>query len=92
MVPIPPEVNEVPGRYSNATVELLFHAEDVPPLGLLSYHVERFEGGSAPVVEHVNLTQTSNSSNLTAPLETSHEVPDDIEVDNGVSHVMRIFD
>lgn len=82
---MPPEVKEIPGRDSNATIELLFMAEEIPPLGLLSYHVERSEGGVAPVLERLNVSWSSNNTNVTAPLETSHEEPDDIEVDNGVS-------
>lgn len=82
---MPSEVKEIPGRDSNATVELLFMAEEIPPLGLLSYHVERSEGGVAPVLERLNVSWSSNNTNVTAPLETSHEEPDDIEVDNGVS-------
>lgn len=83
---MPAEVKEIPGRLSNSTVELLFMAEDIPPLGLLSYHVERFEGGVVPVLERQNISWASNNTNITYPLETSHEELDDIEVDNGVSY------
>lgn len=76
-------VREILGRESNATVELFFYAEDIPPLGLLSYHVERVNGGVVPVAVHQNLSIPS--PNVTAPLETSQETPDNIEVKTGVS-------
>ncbi|XP_046687404.1 LOW QUALITY PROTEIN: lysosomal alpha-mannosidase-like [Homalodisca vitripennis] len=84
LVPIPQEVREIPGRNTNASLELFFYAEDVPALGLMSYHVERFEGGVVPVAERQNLSLPGHNANLTAPLETSQETPEDIEVDNGV--------
>lgn len=38
-VPIPEQVQNVPGRTSNATVELVFLANNIPPLGFKSYYV-----------------------------------------------------
>lgn len=78
----------VPGRQANTTLELLFFTEDLPPLGLLSYHIERSDGGVTPSMQKMNLTLLINNTNMTAPLETSQEAPEDIEVDNGVSIMM----
>ena len=46
MVPIAEAVLCLPGRNSNATNELIFRAQDLPPLGLRSYHVKTPEGKS----------------------------------------------
>ncbi len=46
MVPIAEAVLRLPGRNSNATNELIFRAQDLPPLGLRSYHVKTPEGKS----------------------------------------------
>ncbi|XP_049836992.1 lysosomal alpha-mannosidase-like isoform X2 [Schistocerca gregaria] len=40
LVPIPSQLFNLPGRKSKATVEMVFKAEDVPPLGYKSYYVE----------------------------------------------------
>lgn len=44
MVPIAEAVLRLPGRNSTAMNELVFIAEDLPPLGLRSYHVQTPEG------------------------------------------------
>lgn len=39
LVPIPQPVIEIPGRVSPATMELVFYAKDLPPLGFRSYYI-----------------------------------------------------
>lgn len=41
LIPIAPFVLNIPGRNSSATVELVFLAEDLPPLGYKAYHVTK---------------------------------------------------
>ncbi|XP_014216796.1 lysosomal alpha-mannosidase-like [Copidosoma floridanum] len=41
MVPIPKQVKTIPGRVSSATMELVFLAENISPLGFQSFHVKR---------------------------------------------------
>ncbi|XP_042885144.1 lysosomal alpha-mannosidase-like isoform X3 [Penaeus japonicus] len=41
LVPVPDAVLRVPGRNSTATLELVFLAEDIPPLGFLQFHVQK---------------------------------------------------
>ncbi|KAG8221971.1 hypothetical protein J437_LFUL007812 [Ladona fulva] len=41
IVPIQKELMEIPGRESQATYELIFKAQDLPPLGFRSYYVSR---------------------------------------------------
>jgi len=41
MVPIPQPVIEMPGRVSPATMVLVFHASDLPPLGFRSYYISQ---------------------------------------------------
>lgn len=41
LVPIPQPVIEVPGRVSPATLELVFYAKDLPPLGFRSYYISK---------------------------------------------------
>lgn len=38
-VPVPEPVTKVPGRFSRATVEVVFKARNIPPLGYRSYYV-----------------------------------------------------
>lgn len=87
LIPVPEPVKEIPGRQGNTTLEILFMAQDIPPLGILSFHIDRTEGGNIPTATQVNLTLTSNTTNTTSPVETSQEIPEleDIVVDNGVS-------
>lgn len=40
LVPIPSPLFNLPGRKSKATVEMVFKAQDVPPLGYRSYFIE----------------------------------------------------
>lgn len=40
-VPLPDPVIKIPGRFSEATVELVFKASDIPPLGYRSFYVTR---------------------------------------------------
>lgn len=39
MVPVPEQVQSIPGSMSGAAVELVFKATDLPPLGFRSYYV-----------------------------------------------------
>lgn len=40
LTPIPDNVLQIPGRVSDATAELMFHASEIPPLGFKSYYVK----------------------------------------------------
>lgn len=40
-VPLPKAVLSIPGRQSSATAELVFQANDLPPLGYKSYLITR---------------------------------------------------
>lgn len=72
LVPVPDAVLKVPGRNSSATYELVFLAQDIPPLGFLQFHVQRT----------ANLRfQKEQMSQILRP-ERSHK---DIEVNLGVS-------
>ncbi|XP_060519654.1 lysosomal alpha-mannosidase-like [Cylas formicarius] len=44
--PIPDEVLVTPGRDSNATLELIFVAEDIPALGFKKYYVSKSNGSN----------------------------------------------
>lgn len=44
LIPIPEAVKNIPGRVSKATVELIFEASDLPPLGFKSYSVSKKDG------------------------------------------------
>ena len=41
MVPIPEPMLNIPGRFSQATKELVFMAENLPPLGFCSYYITK---------------------------------------------------
>ncbi|KAK3861068.1 hypothetical protein Pcinc_032926 [Petrolisthes cinctipes] len=41
LVPIPDSVLTLPGRNSNAKLDLVFNSGDIPPLGYLQFHVRR---------------------------------------------------
>lgn len=41
LVPIPKSVLQLPGRVSSATYELVFFADEIPPLGYTQFHVQR---------------------------------------------------
>lgn len=43
-MPIPNTILNIPGRSSASTVELIFVAENVPPLGFLSFYVSTTAG------------------------------------------------
>ena len=45
-VPIPPTVEGIPGRKSEAKYEAIFEARDIPPIGFRTYYV-RNTGKSA---------------------------------------------
>lgn len=53
LIPIAPFVLNIPGRNSSATVELIFLAEELPPLGYKAYHVTKKPGNE--VVEGINI-------------------------------------
>ncbi|KAF5279397.1 hypothetical protein FQA39_LY05507 [Lamprigera yunnana] len=44
VVPIPDPILNIPGRFSKANQEIIFLAEDLPPLGFRSFYVEQFKG------------------------------------------------
>jgi lysosomal alpha-mannosidase len=44
LIPLPESVLRLPGRTSEATHDLVFHAVDLPPLGLRSYHIHNEPG------------------------------------------------
>ncbi|CAB3366560.1 Hypothetical predicted protein [Cloeon dipterum] len=48
MLKIPTPVQNMPGRESSATQELVFQAENLPPLGFKSYRVEKINTASPP--------------------------------------------
>lgn len=56
LVPIPVPVSHIPGRRSNATCELLFKADNLPQLGLKSYHIEKVNGNGDSLLDY-NSTQ-----------------------------------
>lgn len=41
IVPIAKPILKIPGRNSKATDELIFLAENIPPMGFKSYYVEK---------------------------------------------------
>ncbi|XP_037083658.1 lysosomal alpha-mannosidase-like [Pollicipes pollicipes] len=47
LIPIPAEVQDLPGRDSTANVELVFQASTLPPLGFKAYYVRVFSYGTA---------------------------------------------
>lgn len=55
LIPIPPFVLNIPGRNSSATVELVFLAEDLPPLGYKAYHVTKRDGNE--VIESLEMEE-----------------------------------
>jgi len=48
-VPLPDAVSRIPGRKSLATVELVFRANDLPPLGYKSYLITKVENYLKPL-------------------------------------------
>lgn len=55
MIPIPEAVLKIPGRNSSAKSELIFRANDLPPLGFKSYYVQRSTGNI--VLPSINVHQ-----------------------------------
>lgn len=51
LLPIAEPILKIPGRISNSTVELIFLAEDLPPLGFKSYVVSKKEGNDITLAE-----------------------------------------
>lgn len=41
ITPVPEQLLSTPGRTSEATAELIFHASDLPPLGYKTYFVKQ---------------------------------------------------
>ncbi|XP_050536748.1 lysosomal alpha-mannosidase-like [Daktulosphaira vitifoliae] len=60
IVPIPNPVLNIPGRQSMATVELIFKAMDLPPLGFKSYLITKNKNTSHS--NHINSTRSSSFS------------------------------
>lgn len=57
LMPIPSTIMNIPGRKSAATVELIFIAENLPPLGFLSFYVSKIHGDR--VVRPIRLNSMS---------------------------------
>ena len=54
LVPLPAEVLAIPGRDSSAVCELVFIAQDLPPLGVATFQVTKKEGETQkPTVESI---------------------------------------
>ncbi|XP_068085072.1 lysosomal alpha-mannosidase [Anabrus simplex] len=51
LVPVPIAVRNIRGRRSKAADELVFAAEDLPPLGFRSYYITKLAGGNSTVAE-----------------------------------------
>ncbi|KAF0293557.1 Lysosomal alpha-mannosidase [Amphibalanus amphitrite] len=62
--PIPEEVLRLPGRTSTATYELVFRADDLPPLGFRSYFVS--------VSASIAVSQHMHKAPRQAPLSNGH--------------------
>ncbi|PSN50451.1 Lysosomal alpha-mannosidase [Blattella germanica] len=54
MVPIPQSVVEMPGRVSKAANELVFYAENLPPMGFRSYYISK--GNKMHISKHYRST------------------------------------
>jgi lysosomal alpha-mannosidase len=54
LIPIPEPVLKIPGRQSEAKVELVFKAADLPPLGFKSYSVKKKSGNEILQEEDVS--------------------------------------
>ncbi|ENN70995.1 hypothetical protein D910_06863 [Dendroctonus ponderosae] len=52
IIPIHPKILKIPGRTSNATLELVFQARNVPPLGFKSFYVQRAEGDDVTALDN----------------------------------------
>lgn len=74
MIPIPQRVKDIPGRVSKANYELLFYAEEIPPLGFKAFYIQRdkktasayfeeFQNVSKPQV-HILINNLITSWNL----------------------------
>ncbi|XP_050536747.1 lysosomal alpha-mannosidase-like [Daktulosphaira vitifoliae] len=57
IVPIPQSVLNIPGRESLATSELVFEANDLPPLGYKSYHINKDRNSNKKRRTHTTPTQ-----------------------------------
>nr|CAI5853429.1 unnamed protein product [Callosobruchus analis] len=60
LIPVAASVIAIPGRESSATLELIFRAKDLPPLGFNSYYVEKTRENivSQPEVSRDSTTDT----------------------------------
>ncbi|KRT79199.1 glycoside hydrolase [Oryctes borbonicus] len=54
LMPIPNTILNIPGRVSASTVELIFVAKDVPPLGFLSFYVTQTTGNHVMKPKHLH--------------------------------------
>ena len=61
-IPLPHNVNKIAGRKSNATYDLVFAADDVPPLGFASYYVKVVQAFPAGYDEPHPIDQAVNDS------------------------------
>lgn len=69
-VPLPSAVLRIPGRKSSATAELVFQAEDLPPLGYKSYLVTR-ESSS---VNGLRAKRSVQSETTSGPMDVGDKV------------------
>jgi hypothetical protein len=60
IIPIPESVLNIPGRFSDATVELLFEAANISPLSYQSYYVMKKTNESCTLEN--NTTQTDKET------------------------------
>ncbi|GJQ83733.1 hypothetical protein Trydic_g20609 [Trypoxylus dichotomus] len=54
LMPIPNTILNIPGRDSESTVELIFIAKDVPPLGFISFYVSEIPGNNVLKSKHLH--------------------------------------
>lgn len=61
-MPIPQSVQDIPGRTSKATYELVFRVPIVPPLGFTSYLVSKHMQEETPQVQPTNFISNEVNS------------------------------
>ncbi|KAF7265915.1 hypothetical protein GWI33_020660 [Rhynchophorus ferrugineus] len=65
ILPISEGVKNLPGRKSNTTLELVFVAENIPPLGYKSYYVQKYaDGDIVTIPDQIKTHQEANGSNI----------------------------
>ncbi|KAG8262575.1 carbohydrate binding [Homalodisca vitripennis] len=76
VVPVAEAVTKVPGRFSEATVELVFRAVDLPPLGFRSYYVSPSNIVIAPITEPERVTTRYFTIGKPTPRESVFTLPE----------------